>query len=298
MDEFPPDVQGAASKPASRTSPGRTGSSDERGRECVSTRSGDRLATRHRRPTPVSADVGLGPRARPDALVAALEQWPRQASRTNRPPVMPGKAPKAVDLLRRSDQPQQKHQELAHRLTTRSRRCWRTPPDGPNLSDDPAAAHVRGRATGLSSRLASRSRCASLADMTTDEIARAFLRPGSTIAQRIGGPSGPSPRRTFRSRFHRRPSGRPGCPRCSEVIYLVSTRATRRTPARTGCAGAVRGRRAARPILAGLRPDEAEAQGLVALLEIRRPVALPVGPVGRSRCCCSSQDRSPVGTSS
>ena len=122
-----------------------------------------------------------------------------------------------------------------------------------------------------------------LGGLTTDEIARAFLVPEPTIAQRIVrakrtlAEARVAIRGAARSRTRRR-----GCRRCSRSSTSSSTKATRRRRATTGCA-----RRSARTRCASAAswrsscPQEPEVHGLVALMEIQASRSRArVGPSG------------------
>ena len=136
----------------------------------------------------VVRDVGLAEDLAQDALVAALERWPR----TGVPPnpgawLMTTAKNRALDLLRRKAMLDRKHGELGHDLEAQMERTVRDFDDKMDevVEDDvlrlvfiachpvlPADARV-----ALTLRL--------LGGLTTQGIARAFLVPESTIAQRI-----------------------------------------------------------------------------------------------------------------
>jgi RNA polymerase sigma factor (sigma-70 family) len=207
-----------------------------------------------------------------DALVTALEQWPRSGI-----PEEPGAwlmataKNRALDVLRRGQRLEGKHEELRHQMEARQM----SPKDldaaiDENVGDDLLrlmliACHPilsREGRVALTLRL--------LGGLTGEEIARAFLVPEPTIAQRIV--------RAKRALAEERvpfevPRGAALAARLSsvlEVIYLVFNEGYSATAGedwiRPGlCEDALRLGR----ILAELLPNEAEVHGLVALMEIQ-----------------------------
>jgi RNA polymerase sigma factor (sigma-70 family) len=217
-------------------------------------------------------DVGIAEDLAHDALVVALEQWPVAGVPGNPGAWLMATAKnRAIDYFRRHKRLERKHEEVARDLLVRQN----TAPDLDAGLDDPVgddllrlvfiACHpvlpIEGQ-VALTLRL--------LGGLTTDEIARAFLVPEPTIAQRIV-----RAKRTLASR--RVPFEVPRGPELTdrfrsvlEVIYLIFNEGYAATagddwlrPAL--CDDAVRLGR----VLAGLVPGEAEAHGLVALMEIQ-----------------------------
>jgi RNA polymerase sigma-70 factor, ECF subfamily len=225
--------------------------------------------------TRIVRDVGLAEDLAQDALVAALEQWPESGV-----PAKPGAwlmataKHRAIDRLRRDERLERKHQELGRELDAQQ--------EGDNVGDD----LLRLIFISCHPILAPEARVALtlrlLASLTTEEIARAFLLPLPTIAQRIV--------RAKRTLTEARvpfevPSGPELDARLSsvlQVIYLIFNEGYSATAGedliRAGlCEDALRLGR----ILAGLAPREPEVHGLVALMEIQASRSRArVGPSG------------------
>jgi RNA polymerase sigma-70 factor (ECF subfamily) len=225
--------------------------------------------------TRIVRDVGLAEDLAQDALVAALEQWPESGV-----PAKPGAwlmataKHRAIDRLRRDERLERKHQELGRELDAQQ--------EGDNVGDD----LLRLIFISCHPILAPEARVALtlrlLASLTTEEIARAFLLPLPTIAQRIV--------RAKRTLTEARvpfevPSGPELDARLSsvlQVIYLIFNEGYSATAGedliRAGlCEDALRLGR----ILAGLAPREPEVYGLVALMEIQASRSRArVGPSG------------------
>src|SRR5439155_4920007 len=133
-------------------------------------------------------DVGLAEDLAHDALVAALEQWP-----TSGVPDKPGAwlmaaaKHRAIDLVRRNKRLERKHEEIGRTLEARQEQAA---PDLAALDDDVGDDLLRLIFTACHPVLSTEARVALtlrlLGGLTTDEIARAFLAPEATIAQRIG----------------------------------------------------------------------------------------------------------------
>jgi len=132
-------------------------------------------------------DVGLAEDLAQEALVAALEQWP-EAGVPNNPGawLMATAKHRAIDLFRRSSVMERKHEELGRELEA----LERTVPDLNAALDDPIGDDLL-RLVFISCHpvISTEARAALtlrlLGGLTTDEIARGFLVPESTIAQRI-----------------------------------------------------------------------------------------------------------------
>ena len=230
-------------------------------------------------------DVGLAEDLAQDALVAALEQWP--ASGVPRNPgawLMATAKHRAIDLLRRRTVLDRKHEELGRELEAQQEMI--APDLDAAVNDDVGDDLVRLMFTACHPVLSTDARVALtlrlLGGLTTQEIARAFLVPESTVAQRIV--------RAKRTLAEARvpfevPRGAELAARLSsvlEVIYLVFNEGYSATagddwirPAL--CEDALRLGR----ILAELMPKEPEVHGLVALMEIQASrLRARVGPSG------------------
>jgi RNA polymerase sigma factor (sigma-70 family) len=230
-------------------------------------------------------DLSLAEDLAHDALVAALEQWP--ASGVPRNPgawLMAAAKNRAIDQFRRSKLLDRKHEQLGYELEARRDAAAADPEVAldDDLGDDllrlvfTTCHPVLGKEarTALSLRL--------LCGLTTSEIARAFLVPESTIAQRIV--------RAKRTLAKERvafevPRGAERAARLSsvlEVIYLVFNEGYTATAGADWmrpalCEDALRLGR----ILANLVPQEPEVHGLVALMEIHASRSRArVGPSG------------------
>ena len=132
-------------------------------------------------------DVGLAEDLAQEALLAALEQWPDSGIPQNPGAWLMSTAKhRAIDLFRRNSLLERKHAELARELEA----LEQTTPDLTAALDDPIGDDLL-RLVFISCHpiLPTEARAALtlrlLGGLTTDEIARAFLTPEPTIAQRI-----------------------------------------------------------------------------------------------------------------
>jgi RNA polymerase sigma factor (sigma-70 family) len=230
-------------------------------------------------------DVGLAEELAQDALVVALERWPEAGVPDNPGAWLMATAKhRAIDLLRRKKRLEQKHEQLDHE--GRAQLELAVPDLDAVLDDDIGDDLLRLMLTSCHPVLSPEARVALtlrlLGGLTTDEIARAFLVPEPTVAQRIV--------RAKRTLTEARvpfevPRGAELAARLSsvlEVIYLVFNEGYSAT---TGddwmrpalCEDALRLGR----ILAELVPNEPEVHGLVALMEIQASRSgARVGPGG------------------
>src|SRR5438093_9691631 len=138
--------------------------------------------------TRIVRDVGLAEDLAQDALVAALEQWPESGVPNNPGAWLMATAKhRAIDRLRRNERLERKHEELGRELEAQQETAVaeQSTPTNDEVGDDLLrlmfiSCHPilppEGR-VALALRL--------LASLTTEEIARAYLVPVSTIAQRI-----------------------------------------------------------------------------------------------------------------
>jgi RNA polymerase sigma-70 factor, ECF subfamily len=233
----------------------------------------------------VVRDVGVAEDVAQDALVAALEQWPQSGVPRN-----PGAwlmaigKRRAIDMLRRHEVLERKLEVLGHELEAEREEA--APDFDAALVDDIGDDLLRLVFTACHPVLSMDARVALtlrlLGGLRTDEIARAFLVPESTIAQRIV-----RAKRTLADAHvpYEVPEGAQLAPRLSsvlEVVYLVFNEGYAATagddwmrPAL--CEDALRLGR----ILTGLVPNESEVHGLVALMEIQASrIRARTGPNG------------------
>jgi RNA polymerase sigma factor (sigma-70 family) len=222
--------------------------------------------------TRIVRDVALAEDLAQDALVAALEQWPESGIPDNPGAWLMATAKhRAIDHFRRNTRLDRKHEELGRDLAAKEM----TVPDLDSaLDDDIGDDLLRLVFMSCHPLLSTEAQVALtlrlLGSLTTEEIARAFLVPETTIAQRIV--------RAKRVLAEKRvpfevPRGAELGARLSSVlgvIYLIFNEGYSATagddwmrPAL--CEDALRLGR----ILAGLAPHEAEVHGLVALMEIQ-----------------------------
>ncbi|MBR0797896.1 RNA polymerase sigma factor [Bradyrhizobium jicamae] len=216
-------------------------------------------------------DVPLAEDLTQEALVAALEHWP-----TNGVPEKPGAwlmataKRRALDHLRHAGMRTRKHGMLAHDLA----REQETMPDLDSaLDDDIGDELLRLIFTACHPRLAREARAAlalrMICGLTTEEIARAFLQSEATIAQRIV-----RAKRTLSESglAYETPRGEELSERLAsvlEVVYLIFNEGY--TASRGDewlrpqlCSEALRMGR----VLATIAPQEPEAHGLLALMEL------------------------------
>src|SRR5882762_5042477 len=132
-------------------------------------------------------DVGLAEDLAQDALVTALEQWPKSGVPDNPGAwLMAAAKNRAIDRLRRNQLLERKHEELGREVAIREM----TVPDlGAHLDDDVGDDLLRLVFVACHPVLSTEARAALtlrlLGGLTTEEIARAFLVPEPTVAQRI-----------------------------------------------------------------------------------------------------------------
>ncbi|QFY08637.1 sigma-70 family RNA polymerase sigma factor [Nonomuraea phyllanthi] len=223
-------------------------------------------------------DVGLAEELAQDALVAALEQWPHDGVPRNPGAwLMTVAKRRAVDLIRRNERLERNLVELGHRLGTEEEL-----PEVDEIEDDLlrlvfTACHP---ALSMEARVALTLRV--LGGLTTDEIARAFLVPEPTVAQRIVRAKRTLADKGIPFEVPQAPELPARLAAVLEVIYLVFNEGYSATAGddwmRPGlCEDALRLGR----VLAGLMPGEPEVHGLVALMELHASrSAARVGPSG------------------
>jgi len=234
--------------------------------------------------TRIVRDVGIAEDLAQDALVIALQQWPESGVPDNPGAWLMATAKhRAIDHFRRNALLDRKHEELGRELNAKEMAV----PDLDSALDDNVGDDLlrlvfischpvlsREAQVALTLRL--------LGGLTTDEIARAFLVPESTVAQRIV--------RSKRTLSEKQvpfevPRGKDLAARLSSVlavIYLIFNEGYSATAGEDWmrpalCEEALRLGR----ILAELAPNEPEVHGLVALMEIQASRAKArTGPSG------------------
>ena len=242
----------------------------------------------------MTRDVGLAEEFAQDALVAALEQWPRSGIPPNPAGwLMTTAKNRAIDAYRR--------RQVDRRSVDRMGREIDLHHASFDDVDDALDDHIEDDllrlivtachpVLSLESRVALTLRC--VGGLSTEEIARAFLQPESTTAQRIV-----RAKRTLRE--HDVAFGLPDpvemperLSAVLEVVYLIFNEGY----------SATRGNEWARPdltaealrlarVLAGIAPQEPEVHGLAALLEIQASrIPARVGPDGEP-VALAEQDR-------
>jgi RNA polymerase sigma-70 factor (ECF subfamily) len=234
-------------------------------------------------------DVGLAEDLAQDALVAALEQWPKSGIPDNPGAWLMATAKhRAIDHFRRNTRLERKHEELGRELDARQMSTSEVQMKDLDaaLDDDVGDDLLRLIFVACHPVLSTEARIALtlrlLGGLTTEEIARAYLVPEPTVAQRIV--------RAKRTLAEARvpfevPRGAELAARLSSVlavIYLIFNEGYSATagddwlrPAL--CEEALRLGR----VLAELAPQEPEVHGLVALMEIQASRSRArVGPSG------------------
>jgi RNA polymerase sigma factor (sigma-70 family) len=218
----------------------------------------------------MTRDVGLAEELAQEALVAALENWPGSGVPDNPGAWLTAAAKnRALDHFRRNKMVEAKHEEIGREAMEGF-----TPDFDAALEDDIGDDLLRLVFTACHPVLSTEARAALtlrlLCGLTTEEIARAFLVPEATVAQRIV--------RAKRTLAEARvpfevPRGEDLAARLSsvlEVVYLVFNEGYSATAGEDWtrpalCEDALRLGR----ILAELATAEPEVHGLVALMEIQ-----------------------------
>jgi len=230
-------------------------------------------------------DVGVAEELAQDALVAALEQWPEQGVPENPGAwLMQAAKHRAIDLLRRNKRIEQKHEEIGRELEERQEHAAEEIEAA--AEDDVGDDLLRLIFTACHPVLSAEARVALtlrlLGGLTTDEIARAYLVPESTVAQRIVRAKRTLSEAKVPFEVPRRSELEARLASVLQVIYLIFNEGYSATAGddwmRPGlCEDAVRLGR----ILAELAPREPEVHGLVALMEIQQSrVRARTGPEG------------------
>jgi RNA polymerase sigma-70 factor (ECF subfamily) len=232
----------------------------------------------------LGGDVGAAEELAQDALLTAIERWPADGVPQNPGAWLMATAKRrAIDEIRRRRMLEQKHAAIGHELTAEESAV---PDLEAALDDEIGDDLLRLVFTACHPVLSTEARVALtlrlLGGLTTDEIARAFLVPEPTVAQRIV--------RAKRALAEAQvpfevPAGSALAERLSsvlEVLYLIFNEGYAATSGESWtrpalCEDALRLGR----ILAELAPAEPEVHGLVSLMEIQASrLAARVGPDG------------------
>jgi RNA polymerase sigma-70 factor, ECF subfamily len=228
-------------------------------------------------------DVGLAEELAQDALAAALERWPETGVPDNPAAWLMATAKnRAIDLFRRKRRIEAKHAELGREMEA----AEEMPDLAGALDDDIGDDLLRLMFTACHPILPTEARVALtlrvVGGLTTEEIARAFLVPEPTVAQRIVR----AKRALAKARVpFEVPHGADRGPRLAsvlDVIYLIFNEGYSATAGDDWvrpplCEEAIRLGRS----LAALAPEEPEVHGLLALMELQASrLAARIGPAG------------------
>jgi RNA polymerase sigma factor (sigma-70 family) len=229
-------------------------------------------------------DVGLAEELAQDALVAALEQWPKSGV-PDRPGawLMAIAKNRAIDRLRRARLIERKHEEIGRDLAIEEAKV----PDIEAALDDDIGDDLLSLVfTACHPVLSTEARVAltlrMLGGLTTDEIARAFLASEPTIAQRIVRAKRTLAEAEVPFEVPRGDDRGERLGSVLEVIYLIFNEGYSATAGDDWMRPQLseEALRLGR-ILAGLAPEEPEVHGLVALMEIQASrFAARTGPSG------------------
>lgn len=219
-------------------------------------------------------DVGLAEELAQDALVAALERWPKDGVPDNPGAWLMATAKhRAIDRLRRKELIQRKHEQLLHEMDE-AQQDMRGPDDSDALDDDIGDDLLRLIFVSCHPVLSTEARVALtlrlLGGLTTDEIARAFLAAEPTIAQRIVRAKRTLAEKQVPFEVPRGDELHERLASVLEVVYLIFNEGYSATAGDDWmrpslCEEALRLGR----VLAGLAPREPEVHGLVALMELQ-----------------------------
>ncbi|WTI49591.1 RNA polymerase sigma factor [Streptomyces longwoodensis] len=217
----------------------------------------------------VVRDVGIAEELAQDALVAALEQWPRDGVPDNPGAWLTTTARRrAVDLVRRRETYTRKLAELGRDLDTVQ--PFEEPADPDDIDDDLLRLVFTACHPVLSAEARTALVLRLLGGLSTVEIARAFLVPEPTVAQRIVRAKRTLARRNVAFEVPYGPDREARLGSVLDVIYLIFNEGYAATagddwlrPAL--CEDALRLARR----LQGLMPKEPEVHALAALLEFQ-----------------------------
>ena len=223
--------------------------------------------------TRIVRDVGVAEDLAQDALVAALERWPETGVPDNPGAWLMATAKhRAIDMFRRAERVERKHEELGHELESRHETMVGELDEA--IDDDIGDDLLRLVFMSCHPVLSREARAALtlrlLGGLTTDEIARAFLVPEATVAQRIVRAKRTLSEARVPFEVPRGPELASRLSSVLEVIYLIFNEGYSATAGDdlvrpSLCEDALRLGR----IVAELASEEPEVHGLVALMEIQ-----------------------------
>lgn len=219
-----------------------------------------------------TGDIGVAEDLAQDALLAALERWPETGIPDNPGAWLMATAKhRAIDQFRRSQRVEEKHAQIGHELMDAAREA---PDFDSPLDDEIGDDLLRLIFTACHPVLSTEARVALtlrlLGGLTTEEIARAFLVPTSTVAQRIVRAKRALAEAHVPFEVPRGAELEARLASVLEVVYLIFNEGYAATAGQDWvrpalCEDALRLGR----ILAELAPREPEVHALVALMEIQ-----------------------------
>src|SRR5438067_7955400 len=228
-------------------------------------------------------DIGTAEELAQDALVAALEQWPTSGVPEKPGAWLMGSAKhRAIDLIRRRQTRDRKHEEIGRDVERAQEGIDLDAAIDEDVGDDLLGLIFMACHPVLSkdARVALTLRV--LGGLTTEEIARGFLVPVSSMAQRIVRAKRTLDEAHVRFEIPRGPERVARLGSVLEVIYLIFNEGYSATAGEDWvrpalCEDPLRLGR----ILAELTPTEPEVHGLLALMEIQASrLGARVGPSG------------------